>query len=863
LEERLQRLQAHLAEERQRQAVAEEAASKAEHSYEQARARLQQQNAEVEAIRGQYRAAEEALRNHQRQLAEARAHLERAAAQRAALQERAAALATEREQNQGTIAALEAELEAHSLELARLTGAVQDIRTQLHAAEEKVAFLRHAHQELRAQQFRTQAEIERARDRAEILRRLLESHEDQPASVRLLLTESPQDFQALGTLADVLAVDEQYRQAVEAALGEALNYLVVCDRTMAFRGIALLQSQEHGAAWFVPLADLRLLPVRERTLPGDEVLGWVDELVQCDDAYRPLVAALLGSTAVVKDMDAACRLHAAAAAQGWDLVTLNGERLTAAGLVRGGGSARQEVGLLGRRQQLDQVTNLLNTLSATLEELARQEHEQAAEITSRAQEEQQLRNLLQTREQELAEYQLRLGHLDARLRTLRERQQVIAAEESQVGERLALAQQELDRLSGHLEQLTAQGEELSAQAEHLRQRLLQIEPVAAELAAETERLHVALIGHKRDLDEVLVELSRTEALISETQQAITSRNEQARQARAEAATLSERIAQLKRDLQDGFAKREQLEHQVLELEERYRAHKQQIEAQERSCREVRTQRERVAEAVHKLELEVNELQLKINNLKERARVEFEVELTPQEIEDFNVQAVEQEIATLRQKLKLLGPVNLLALREYEQEKARLDLMLSQRKDLLDARANLEETIRRINQTAREKFAEVFDTVNQNFRQVFAEFFEGGVAEIRLEEGEDPLEAEIKIVASPKGKRMESLSLLSGGEKALTAISLLFAIYLVKPSPFCILDEVDAPLDDINVHRFVQALRKFSSNTQFITVTHNKITMKAADYLYGVAMGEDQISRLVSVRFGEQDSAPEPRDAAVA
>ncbi|MGQ9561832.1 MAG: chromosome segregation protein SMC [Candidatus Oleimicrobiaceae bacterium] len=863
LEERLQRLRAHLAEQQQSRARTEQLLAQAQQNYEQACLRHQQQTAELETLRQEYRTAELTVRDHQQQLTEARARVERTTAQQAALHERAAALAVERQQNQQTLAELEGTLQVHSQEQARLSEAVQEAATRLQAAQQKLAALRQAREELRAQQVHTQAQMERARDRAELLRRLLQSHEDQPASVQLLLSQPSADFRTMGTLADLLAVEGQYRQAIEAVLGEALNYLVVSSRAMALHGAALLRSEKQGLAWFVPLADLRLPALARRALPADKFLGWADELVQCDAVYRPLITALLGTTAVVEDLEAACSLHATAAAHGYDLVTLAGERLTAAGMVRGGAAGHEEVGLLSRRQQLDEVTRLVDTLAASLEELARRDNQLAAEIASGNREESELRNLLQAREHKVADCQLRLGQLEARARSLRERQQAIAAEEGQVQERLHQTQHELEQLSVDLQQLTAQGQTLTGHAEELRQRLAALEPAAAERAAEAERLHVALIGHKRDLDEVLTELSRTEALMKETQQAIATRSAEAQQARAEAAVLKERIAELRRQLQESFATREQLEQQLLELEECYRAHKHQIEEEERTCREVRTQRERIAETVHKLELQVNELQLRINSLKERARIEFEVELAPQELEDFDVQEVEQEIATLRQKLKLLGPVNLLALREYEQEKARLDLMLSQRKDLVDARANLEETIRRINQTAREKFAEVFATVNKNFRQVFAEFFEGGTAEVRLEEGEDPLEAEIKIVASPKGKRMESLSLLSGGEKALTAISLLFAIYLVKPSPFCILDEVDAPLDDVNVHRFVQALRKFSTNTQFITVTHNKITMKAADYLYGVTIGEDQISRLVSVRFGDQELAPEPRDTAAA
>jgi chromosome segregation protein len=213
----------------------------------------------------------------------------------------------------------------------------------------------------------------------------------------------------------------------------------------------------------------------------------------------------------------------------------------------------------------------------------------------------------------------------------------------------------------------------------------------------------------------------------------------------------------------------------------------------------------------------------------------------------------ERLRTLQEKLRGLGPVNLLAVQDYEERRQRLSFLTGQRKDLEDARHQLLEAIEKINQSASELFKTTFDQVNVNFQRVFTTLFEGGECSLLLT-GDDPLEAEIEILARPKGKKPQSISLLSGGEKALTAIALLFAIYLVKPSPFCILDEVDAPLDDANVERFVRLLRDFSEKTQFIVVTHNKKTMEVADCLYGVTMQEPGVSKLVSVRWNRERPA---------
>jgi len=207
---------------------------------------------------------------------------------------------------------------------------------------------------------------------------------------------------------------------------------------------------------------------------------------------------------------------------------------------------------------------------------------------------------------------------------------------------------------------------------------------------------------------------------------------------------------------------------------------------------------------------------------------------------------------LKNKIRSLGPVNSLAFQEYEEEKKRLEFLTEQRNDLIESEKELIQVIEEINQTAQKQFLDTFEKIRQNFIETFRTLFDpGDEADLKLEEGVDPLEARIEIIAKPKGKRPTSIDLLSQGEKTLTAIALLFAIYLVKPSPFCILDEVDAPLDDANIKRFIRLVNKFSENTQFIIVTHNKLTMEAAQTLYGVTMEEEGVSKIVAVRFTEE------------
>jgi chromosome segregation protein len=285
-----------------------------------------------------------------------------------------------------------------------------------------------------------------------------------------------------------------------------------------------------------------------------------------------------------------------------------------------------------------------------------------------------------------------------------------------------------------------------------------------------------------------------------------------------------------------------------------------VQAEEESLRALRHEATALAELVHTLEVQRLNARSELDRTLERLRVEYDVDLTtyvpgPWDEEKhgpFDPARAETRLTEIRQRFRELGPVNLLALEEYTRKKERHDFLQTQVVDLQSARNQLLEAIEKINTTASQLFIETFGEVQKHFTDTFSTLFVGGSAELRMV-GDDPLECEIDILARPRGKNLQSISLLSSGERALTAIALLFAIYLIKPSPFCLLDEVDAPLDEANVDRFVALLRRFSEKTQFIMITHNKKTMEAAGALYGVTMQEPGVSKLVSVRFDTPES----------
>jgi chromosome segregation protein len=325
-------------------------------------------------------------------------------------------------------------------------------------------------------------------------------------------------------------------------------------------------------------------------------------------------------------------------------------------------------------------------------------------------------------------------------------------------------------------------------------------------------------------------------------------------AREEIENLTNEMAETEEMLASFRVELTGLSEKKKELDKEVTVKRGQVHDIELKLKDERLRHEGSLKAAHDLEFKIQELTMKAENLKVRAKEEFDLELELQSFEDnetFDFHAAREEVRLLKEKIRALGPVNFAAFDEYKSEKERLDFVNAQRKDLVESEQTLMATIEEINTTAQRQFLETFGKIRDNFITTFKGLFdEGDECDLRLEEDVDPLEAKIEIIAKPRGKRPTSIDLLSGGEKTLTAIALLFAIYLVKPSPFCILDEVDAPLDDSNIDRFTRILRKFSDNTQFIVVTHNKRTMEATNAMYGVTMEEEGVSKLVSVRFNE-------------
>ncbi len=843
--EELKRLAERLAEELAAAAPAREAA---EEALEAARAARDA----ADAVAGERRRSLEDARREERAAAEAHAeHLRR------------------RDRLAGRLERLEQDLEEAEAQVAALTGDAEALAQRLRtaterrdAAAEAADAARRALEEAEAlRDERTRAfeaavaahrGIERRRDavaaEVELLESLLASYEDFGEPVRFLAAEAGWTDAPLRTVADVLACDDADRPALDAALGDLAGCIVTATEAEAHRAVARLREAGKGRATFLVMERLKAAP------PPPAFPNPLASVVRAAEPYDRLATVLLRDAYLVDDLDEA-RTPAARTDVPARFFTRSGAWVDARGLLCDG-SAPDAVSpvadRLGRRERL----------AAAQETLARLDDElgRAAETVA------------------AARRALDAVPVAARRATLAEAEHALAGAETAYAragaERDALERRRADlearraALRADLEAATAERETLEAAAraagetlEEVRRRRAAAEDAfrEAEAAARAARdrhseAHVAAVEVRNRHDNLRRDLERTRATMADLEAraataaaALEHLEEEERAAEARLAELDAELDAVREDRIDLEAHADTAKAALMET-------KAAISELEAHLRDLRREREHDMREESRREVHLAEVRTRAEDLLAHIREDFGRSLIDEPVEvppDFEPAAAQEEVKHLRDRIRSMGPVNALALEAYDEENTRLEFLTAQLKDLEDAEATLLDTIDEINTTASARFAETFEAIRENFRRLFAELFgEDASADLALRDPGDLLESPIEIMAKPRGKRPSTLAQLSGGEKTLTAIALLFAIYLVKPSPFCILDEVDAPLDDTNIDRFMKLIRSFSETTQFILVTHNKRTMEAADRMYGITMQEHGVSQLVGVKFDE-------------
>jgi chromosome segregation protein len=736
-----------------------------------------------------------------------------------------------------------------------IRGEIAGLEAEIDAAGSSQRDLDARREEVRETTARLSVELETARSSLQLLCDLRETREGYAEGPRRLL--SREDGPGLTALADSLEVS----RALDSALEVAVQFVVAPHDRAALEAVRYLKAND-GRATVVDAAAYRDAPRRKRpTVPTDPaVLGRARSFLEVSEELGPVLDDLLDRVILVETLEDALRLAKRPDGSGLRFVAREGDWVEPPGLIHGGASkAAGDSRILDRADRIERLERKVESDRAELEKIGRRIAELDADRARLSARIDTLHARRDERREYLAATERTRERLSAELEAARERLTRIGEERQNVASR----HQELNHRREGVLRILEEAEERTGRLEEERRRR------EDELTASTEDrdraqrdCHDLRLEEQRllsELEKISIERQRIDEVRRADEEGIARRTE-------DLAATDRTVGELAREQSRG---EEELAAKATELEERRRA-RDEVE-RERSAvverlRELEEQRNRwsrlrneCAEAVHETELQLQRCESAREELTNRIRHEFSLDLESPEIretygvlldaEDEVLEISRRECDDLRKQIDRMGAVNLMALEQYERESRRLEFLRTQHDDLEEAREKLRRTIRKINRTARSLFMSTLEDVRVNFQRTFGTLFEGGQADVRLVGEEDPLHAPVEIFARPKGKRLHSIALMSSGERALTAVAFLFAIYLVKPSPFCILDEVDAPLDDANIGRFLDMLRTVAHKTQFVMITHNKKTMAIADYLYGVTMEEAGISKLVSVRLG--------------
>ncbi len=744
---------------------------------------------------------------------------------------RLAASGREAEEAERRLSELEEELEGIE---ARLEAAEADLRREREKREgylNELTGLKERLQALGRERSELREELASLRTRARSLQDTVTGRVDREVFHR-------EGIETVASLSEVVEVEQRYEKAVEAALSERLKGFIVPSTDEIRRSADVVRREG------LPRTAL-ILWRRERKERGvPEGLRPLASFVRARPEYAPVVDSLLRGCFLTDDIDAALGLLERLEGMDARAVTLEGEIVEPSGAVLCG----REQGILRLKRELRET---LAAVEERSEALSRVEKE-AAEAEERTEE---LKASITGTEQGIISHEKELSLLRAAGSRLEE-------ERERFEKKLQFIRLEMEELqrgcSGVEAEIAGKKEEISAQ--EARKGLVESE--LASLQEELSEARSDLDARRHTLTELKVELNgyterlraivrEREGLETEIQEALRRQARLAEEMEAGTAELREReegSAELEEGLKAAVSEADALTARISGMREAVREEKREMLEAEESLKGMRAAVEGLGNEIHRKELLKTELELRLSGLAEGAREKYRVDLAAAEIAAEATDEDRERARELKEKIQAMGSVSLGTLEEYRDLKERYRFLTEQHDDIVQSVAELEEAIARINRTTRKRLREAFESLNAKFDEVFKVLFGGGHARLRLTEEADILEAGIEITAQPPGKRLQNLNLLSGGEKALTALALLFAGFLLKPTPLCILDEADAPLDENNTERFKAMLKELSEGIQFIIVTHNRMTMEAADYLYGITMEEPGVSRVLSMEF---------------
>jgi chromosome segregation protein len=652
----------------------------------------------------------------------------------------------------------------------------------------------------------------------------------------------------LGVVADILEPEPQYEIPLEAVLGQRLQYLIVEGEQEGMEAMTFLKRESLGRGSFIPKG-VQGVGKENQVFHGDGKPIPLLQFVKVKEGFAPLAEFLIGGVAVVQHLEEA--LLWIKREEGFKtLVTREGDMVERSGVISGG-SHDQGLGILERRREIKDLEKKVGEGEEACRKANEEEDLLRREIVEREGQLEDRKREIQEKEIELLHQERDLEGLTKEISQFQQRMEIVQFEQKQLEEENQDLEKEKTEASAQMEKEETAKREREDRVQSWKKKMEEIGEGTEELGGKLtdKKVFLASLEEKqKGLEGQIQNLLESQRILKEQ---VFRKVREIRECREQMISLSEEIRKWERELEESLKEHRLKEALLSTQKEKVETLINEWKEVEASSKYLRRELEEVRQKIHEEEILASEVQLKLSHLQESMKERYGATLSasigalPSE---FPKEEMSKRLAELKNALEGFGEVNLMAIEEYQELKQRHDFLSEQQTDLHQALDSLKKAILRINRTTTKRFLETFHLVNEKFKEVFGRLFKGGQASLVLLDEQDPSTTGIDIIAQPPGKKLQNIDLLSGGEKALVATALLFGIFMIKPTPFCLLDEIDAPLDDANINRFIELVKEFSKSSQFIMITHNKNTMEAAQTLYGITMETPGVSKVVSVRL---------------
>jgi chromosome segregation protein len=654
-----------------------------------------------------------------------------------------------------------------------------------------------------------------------------------------------------GVVTSLMTIPKNLERAVEVALGRQLQNIVTETEQDAKRLIDYLKKKSLGRVTFLPLSNIRAnmynVPTEVENMNG--FIGTASKLLGYDPKYTQLFTYLLGRTVIVEDYKTAV---ACLKVRGMRhrIVTKDGEILTPGGAITGGSFKSRIANLLGRKRKIDELGALITSYKKDIEKGELQKKTLLEDIENVQVSIEKLSENCETKRVEIAKHEGEISTVKRELERLEKDTQRLGKERDMISRERSNAQAVIEDKQVRITELEAESREIENAMQGYSEgiKALQNEVKVLSESMTTQKVEQASLNQKHTHQ--LMEIKRLTDTFNDNAQAKSQKNQELDKLYKEKSELDESMSVTQEDMRCLRKSMLQLEIDKEELSVKLQGCQTTLANKRMTHEKELADLEDIKDVLHKQDVVLAKIEMEKENIISNLWEKYEMSLREALEYRFEIdeEAAVEEVKSLRNKIRRLGEVNISSIEEYQEVKSRFEFLTSEKDDLIKSQKSLEKVIRDLEKKMIAQFNENFEIVKTHFTEIFGKLFEGGLADLVLLDKEDVLNSGIEIVAQPPGKKLQSLSLLSGGERAMTAIALLFAILKTKPAPFCILDEIEAALDDVNVFRFADFLKEFTQNSQFVIITHRKGTMEIANTLYGVTMQEYGVSKIVSVKL---------------